>query len=148
MFTWLYLPLGAGVLALIVAAYKANWVNKQNPGSNRLREIGEAIRSGAMAFLVREYKILVLIVVAVTILLVLGESGYGKFIALSFLVGALFSALAGLFGMRTATKANTRTANGARFGITKALMVAFNGGSVMGLSVVGLGILGLTGLLL
>jgi K(+)-stimulated pyrophosphate-energized sodium pump len=148
MSAWLYLSLGAGVLALLLAYYKASWVSKQDPGNERIREIGEAIRSGSMAFLVREYKILGLIVISVAILLVLGERGYGRFVAISYLVGALFSALSGLFGMRTATKANMRTANGARESMAKALSVAFNGGSVMGLSVVGLGIFGLTGLMI
>ena len=148
MSAWLYLSLGAGLLSLLVALAKARWVNRQEPGSERLKEIGDAIRSGAMAFLVREYKVLVLIVIAVVVLLVLGERGYSRFVALSYLVGALFSALAGLFGMRTATKANVRTANGAREGIIKALSIAFNGGSVMGLSVVGLSIFGLSGLMI
>ena len=88
---WLYLSLGAGALALLVALGKAIWVSRQDPGNERLREIGSAIRSGAMAFLAREYKILLLIVVAVVILLVLGERGYNRFVAVSFLTGAVFS---------------------------------------------------------
>ena len=146
MSDWLFLPLFAGVLSLIVALLRAIWVSRQDPGSERLQEIGAAIRDGAMAFLSREYRILAIIVVAVAILLAIGETGYGKLVAVAFLLGALLSALAGFFGMRSATISNVRTANGARYGIAKALSIAFNGGSVMGLSVVGLGLFGLTGL--
>ena len=148
MTVWLYLPLGAGVLALLTALYKARLVRRSDSGSERLQEIGAAIRDGAMAFLSREYKILLIIVIAVALLLTFGEKGQGRLITVSFLVGAFFSALAGFFGMNTATKANIRTANGAKSGLVKALAIAFNGGSVMGLSVVGLGIIVLTALLL
>ena len=111
-------------------------------------EISFAIRQGAMAFLKREYKILLLIAVAVAILLTLPEKGFLKLVALSFCVGAFFSGLAGFIGMNAATNANSRTTEAARKGIVQALRVAFNGGSVMGLSVVGLSIIGLSGLMI
>ncbi len=141
----------AGVLALLFAYWKASWVNKQDPGEARMVEIAAEIRKGAMAFLAREYKVLALFVVLVSILLV-GSNLEGEdrtpLIALSFVVGALCSALAGLFGMRVATSANVRTTAAARSGLSQALDVAFSGGTVMGMSVVGLALLGLGGLYL
>ena len=146
--TLLFIPLGAGVLSLLFAIFRTIWVKKQDPGDAKLQEIGKAIRDGAMAFLAREYKILIIIVVAVGALLVLGERGSGRLVAVSFLVGAVFSGLAGFIGMNAATRANMRTAFGAKSGLVRALKVAFTGGSVMGLSVVGLAIIGLAGLTL
>ena len=142
----LYIPLGAGILSLLIAFIKTAWVNKQDAGDKKLQEIGKAIRDGAMAFLKREYKILGLIVSAVAIILIFTETGNAKFIFIAFIIGALFSGLTGLIGMNAATKANTRTATAAKKGLVPALKVAFTGGSVMGLSVVGLAIIGLTGL--
>jgi K(+)-stimulated pyrophosphate-energized sodium pump len=142
----LYIPLGAGVLSLFLALYKFTWVNRQDPGNETLQEIGKAIRDGAMAFLSREYKILLIILVCIAIVMTIPEQGARKLVAVSFVVGAVFSALAGFIGMNAATKANMRTANAAKDGLAKALNVAFSGGSVMGLSVVGLGIIGLAGL--
>ena len=142
----LYLPLAAGVLSLLLAFYKFKWVNKQSPGNDKMIEISHAIKQGAMAFLKREYKILLLIVIAVAVLVTLPEKGFLKLVALSFGVGALFSGLAGYIGMNAATNANCRTTEAARKGIVPALRVAFNAGSVMGLSVVGLSIIGLSGL--
>jgi len=137
-----------GVLALGYAWWKSGWVNKQDPGNERMVEIGGYIREGAMAFLSREYKVLAVFVFVVAILLGVSNAMSGDIsqvlIALSFIVGAICSALAGFFGMRIATAANIRTAHGARSGLTKALNVAFSGGSVMGMSVVGLGVLGLS----
>jgi K(+)-stimulated pyrophosphate-energized sodium pump len=139
-----------GVVALAFAWYRATWVNRQDAGDTGMADIARAIREGAMAFLSREYRVLALFVVAVAVLLALGNwggDGEGTFrhplIALSFIVGALCSALAGFFGMRVATAANVRTTQAARSGLNPALAVAFAGGSVMGLSVVGLGIIGL-----
>jgi len=143
---YLYLTVGAGAAALVVAFLKIIWINRQEPGGDRQREIGKFIRQGAMAFLVREYKVLIIFLVCVTTLLAVLNRGSGKLAAASFVVGAAFSALAGLIGMRAATAANHRTAHAAGRGLSYALRVAFNGGSVTGLSVVGLGILGLTGL--
>lgn len=135
----------SGVLALIYAFFKSRWINKQDPGNEKMVEIGLAVREGAMAFLAREYKILSIFVVAVAVLLAWGNASQGtSLVAVSFVVGALCSGLAGFFGMRVATAANHRTTQAARTSLNDALNVAFNGGSVMGMSVVGLGIIGIT----
>jgi K(+)-stimulated pyrophosphate-energized sodium pump len=139
--------LGAGLLALLFALWKSSWINRQDAGTERMREIGAAVREGAMAFLSREYRVLAIFVVGVAVLLYLGNMRDGaQLTALSFVVGALCSGLAGFLGMRVATAANMRTTQAARSSLTAALGVAFSGGAVMGMSVVGLGILGLTGL--
>ena len=150
MNTDLILPLsiGAGVLALSFAWIKSTWINKQDPGTDRMQEIGQAVREGAMAFLAREYKVLAIFVVVVAALLAFGNRGPLRLVAVSFAVGALCSGLAGFFGMRVATASNMRTTNGARTGLSQALQVAFSGGTVMGMCVVGLGVLGLAILLL
>jgi len=145
----LYIAIGAGVLAILYAFIKAAWVNKQDPGTDKMIEIGGHIRDGAMAFLKSEYTILSIFVLIVAILL--GVSNVAQadshwLIAISFVVGASFSGLAGFIGMRVATAANIRTAAGARESLIKGLSVAFSGGSVMGLTVVGLGTIGLSGL--
>ncbi len=143
--SYFYLIPIAGVLALIYAFWKSVWVNRRDPGTERMVEIGNAVREGAMAFLLREYKVLAVFVIAVAVLLAFGNVKQGtSLVALSFGVGALCSGLAGYFGMRVATAANNRTAQAARTSLNDALMVAFNGGSVMGMSVVGLGIVGLS----
>ena len=135
------------VLALAYAYLKAAWVSKQDPGNERMQMIGRWIADGAMAFLGREYKFLSIFVVAVAILLGVTNAFVSEdttaVIALSFILGACCSALAGFFGMKTATNANIRTASAARQGLNDALMVAFGGGSVMGLSVAGLALVGL-----
>ncbi len=142
------LVLIAGVLALLFAAYKSAWINRQNPGDEKMMEIGKAVREGAMAFLNREYRVLSIFVIAVAVLLFFANNGRGTgFVALSFVVGALCSGLAGFFGMRVATAANTRTTQAARTSLPAALQVAFSGGAVMGMAVVGLGVLGLSALL-
>jgi K(+)-stimulated pyrophosphate-energized sodium pump len=134
-----------GILALIYAFIKSRWINKQDPGNEKMKAIGQAVREGAMAFLAREYKVLGIFVVAVAVLLAFGNASQGtSLVALSFIVGALCSGLAGFFGMRVATAANNRTTQAARHSLNAALNVAFNGGSVMGMSVVGLGIIGIT----
>jgi len=141
----LILVFGSGVLALLYAYWKSSWISKQDPGNEKMIEIGQAVREGAMAFLSREYKTLSVFVIAVTLLLFLGNYSQGAgLVAVSFIVGAFCSALAGYFGMRVATLANNRTTHAARTSLNDALLVAFNGGSVMGLSVVGLGVLGLS----
>ena len=128
------------VCALLFALYKANYVSKQSAGNDRMKEIAAAIAEGANAFLFAEYKILAIFIV---ILLVLIGAFIGVDTAVCFLIGALFSICAGFFGMKVATKANVRTANAAHeSGMNKALSVAFAGGSVMGMCVVGLGLLG------
>ncbi len=135
------------VVALLYAYIRAAWVRRQDEGTDRMKLIGGWIADGAMAFLSREYRVLAVFVIAVAILL--GVTNYyvsedtNAFIALSFVLGACCSALAGYFGMKTATAANTRTASAARKGLNEALQVAFAGGSVMGLSVVGLALGGL-----
>ncbi len=129
-----------GVVALIFAYMLISKINKVSPGTDRMKEIASYIHEGSMAFLTREYKTLAIFVVVLFVILGFGIDWET---AISFIVGSLFSALAGFIGMQVATKANVRTANGAKEGgMNKALSVAFSGGAVMGMTVVGLGILG------
>ena len=135
-----------GVLGLLYTLVKFSWVSKQDAGNERMKEISTYIAEGAMAFLKAEYKILTYFVIIVAILL--GFMGYADAnshwsIALAFILGAFFSALAGFIGMKVATKANVRTAQAARTSLSKALQVSFTGGSVMGMGVAGLAVLGL-----
>ena len=131
-----------GIIALIFAFIKANSIGKINPGNDRMKEIASYIEEGAMAFLKREYRVLSIFVVVLFVILIFAINWQT---AISFLLGAIFSALAGYAGMKVATKANVRTANSAmEGGMNKALNVAFSGGAVMGMSVVGLGILGVS----
>ena len=144
--TYLWAVLITGVLALIFAAWKTNWINKQDQGTERMILIGKSIAEGAMAFLKAEYRILGIFVVVVALLLGItnaGRTDSSALISLSFIVGAFASGLAGFLGMRVATRANNRTTHAARSSLAAALNVAFTGGSVMGLSVVGLGLIGL-----
>ncbi len=130
---------------------KSSWVSKREVGTEKMATIAKNIADGAMAFLKAEYKVLSIFVLAVAVLLVFkgnSEAESTGFVALSFVVGALMSALAGFIGMRIATKANVRTTNAARTSLNKALEVAFSGGSVMGLGVVSLGVFGLSVLFL
>ncbi len=146
---WLYAVLGAAVLALLFAYFRAAAVAKADAGDDRMKEIALAIREGAMAFLAREYKVLAIVVVAVAILLAISNAGMADshwLIAVAFVVGACCSGLAGYIGMKVATNANVRTAAAARTSLNAALGIAFSGGAVMGLTVVGLGVLGLAGL--
>lgn len=138
LFLWVSPALA--LCALIFAAYKAGYVSKAAPGSSRMQEIAGSIAEGANAFLKSEYKILAIFIVVLFALISLFiDLGTG----ICFVVGAAFSMLAGFFGMRVATKANVRTANAAmESGMIKALSIAFSGGSVMGMCVVGLGLLG------
>src|SRR5690606_6568536 len=125
------------------------WVSKQEVGTEKMAKIAHHISVGAMAFLRAEYKVLSIFVVAVAVLLAFkgaNEANSSAMVALSFVVGAVCSGLAGYLGMKVATKANVRTTNAARTSLGKALEVAFSGGSVMGMGVVGLGVLGLSGL--
>ena len=134
-----------GVIALLFTFWKSSWVTKQDAGNERMETIAKNISEGAMAFLKAEYRILSIFVLAVAVLLFFsGQSeGSSPLVALSFVIGAICSALAGYIGMKVATKANVRTTSAARTSLGKALEVAFAGGSVMGLGVVGLGVLGL-----
>ncbi|MFH0765053.1 MAG: sodium-translocating pyrophosphatase [Calditrichota bacterium] len=148
METYLLIALGAGVLALVFAFFKARWVSRQDAGDTKMQEIASHIREGAMAFLRREYSVLAIFVVIVAILLAVFNTiqHQSPLVALSFIVGASCSGLAGFFGMRVATNSNVRTTQAARTSLPRALMVAFSGGSVMGMVVVGLGVTGLVGL--
>lgn len=137
-----------GILALAYTFWKSTWVAKQDPGTEKMVGISQHIATGAMAFLKAEYKVLAIFVVCVAVLLAFMNQGAERLVALSFIVGAFCSALAGYIGMKVATKANVRTTNAARTSLGKALEVAFGGGSVMGMGVVGLGLLGLGGLFL
>ncbi|MGL4607431.1 MAG: sodium-translocating pyrophosphatase [Eubacteriaceae bacterium] len=133
-----------GVVALLVALVFAKRVTSVDAGTDRMKEIASYIHEGAMAFLTREYKMLA-IFIAVLFVVLCVTPGLGWQSAVSFLVGAIFSILAGFFGMQVATKANVRTANAAqKSGMNKALQVAFSGGAVMGMCVVGLGLLGVS----
>ncbi|MFN5628159.1 MAG: sodium-translocating pyrophosphatase [Bacteroidota bacterium] len=138
-----------GIIALIYTFVKSSWVTKQDAGNEKMKEISSAIADGAMAFLKAEWKILGYFVVIVSILLGVMASANEHshwFISIAFIIGAFFSALAGYIGMKIATKANVRTAQAARTSLSKALAVSFTGGSVMGLGVAGLAVLGLGGL--
>jgi K(+)-stimulated pyrophosphate-energized sodium pump len=141
----------AGLVALIFAFVRSQWVEKNDPGTERMIEIGGHIREGAMAFISREYRMLAIFVIVVAALLGITNASNEQshyMIAFAFVAGAFCSGLAGYIGMRVATNANIRTAAAARTSLGKALMVAFSGGSVMGMSVVGLGLLGLSVLIL
>ena len=140
-----------GIVGLLYTLLKFNWVSKQDAGNDRMKEISTYIAEGAMAFLKAEWKILGYFVVIVALLLGFmatknAESHWS--IAISFIIGAVFSATAGYIGMKVATKANVRTAQAAKTSLAKALKVSFTGGSVMGLGVSGLAVLGLGGLFL
>ena len=135
----------AGLLGLAFAYYRACWISSKDPGNERMQEIAGYISDGAMAFLKRQYTVLAGFVFVVSmILLAVNYSNGGALISLSFAGGAFCSALSGYFGMRVATKANVRTSAAARVGLNQALAIAFNGGVVMGMCVVGLGLLGLS----
>jgi len=138
-----------GLLGLIYTFIKFNWVAKQDAGTDRMKEISTYIAEGAMAFLKAEWRILTYFAIIVALLLGFmgsrSETSHWS-IAIAFLIGAFFSALAGFIGMKAATKANVRTAHAARTSFSKALSVSFGGGSVMGMGVAGLAVLGLGGL--
>lgn len=131
----------AGILALLFALAMANLVRREEDGTDKMKEIASAIREGASAFLLSEYRVLIIFVAV--LFFVLGVALHNWLEACCFLVGAAFSVLAGFFGMKVATLANVRTANAARTsGMAKALSVAYHGGAVMGFCVVGLGVFG------
>jgi K(+)-stimulated pyrophosphate-energized sodium pump len=131
-----------GIIGLIVAFVLYSNVVKQPVGSEKMREISDMIHDGAMAFLGREYKVLSIFVIVVFVLMFF-SSDLGLKTAVAFLAGAIFSVLAGFFGMKAATRANVRTSEAARSkGIAAALLVSYNGGAVMGLAVASLGLLG------
>ena len=133
----------AGVLGLALAGFMALYVLRQDQGSERIRELSAAIKEGALAFLGREYRILLIFVVAVAIILAVIPN-LGRWVALSFVFGAICSGLAGFIGMNVAIRANGRTAAAAQKSLNHGLRVSFRGGTVMGMCVVGIGILGLS----
>jgi len=138
-----------GVIALIYTFIQSSWVSKQNAGNDRMKEISGHIADGAMAFLKAEYKVMMYFVIIVAVLLaIMGASSSNSHwtIGISFILGAILSALAGFIGMKIATKSNVRTAEAAKTSLAKALKVSFTGGSVMGMGVAGLAVLGLGGL--
>ncbi|MDA8632188.1 sodium-translocating pyrophosphatase [Verrucomicrobiales bacterium] len=141
-----------GIIALGFTFWRSSWVSKQDPGTDTMKKIADNIAVGAMAFLRAEYKVLAIFVVCIAVLLAFmgfrDPENNSPLVAVSFIVGAICSALAGFIGMRVATKANVRTTNGARVSLGEGLKIAFAGGSVMGLGVVGLGLLGLGSLIL
>lgn len=144
-----YLVPAMGIIGLLYTLVKFSWVSKQDAGNEKMKEISDHIAEGAMAFLKAEWKILGYFVVIVGILLAVMASANPHshwLIAGAFVIGAVFSATAGYIGMKVATKANVRTAQAARTSLSKALNVSFTGGSVMGLGVSGLAVLGLGGL--
>ncbi len=141
-----YIPL-SGLVGLVFMYLKIKWVDKQDPGTEKMQRIAGYISKGAMAFLKAEYRILAIFVASVSVLLFFkgtSEITSNGFIVISFITGAVLSGLAGYIGMKVATKANVRTANAARTSLNDALKVAFGGGSVMGIGVVTLGLLGLS----
>lgn len=146
----IYLVPALGLLGLLVMIIKSAWVSKQDAGSDRMKEIAGYVAEGAMAFLKAEYKILAIYVVLAGVALgVLSQQPKvaehsSILIVVAFVIGCVFSALAGFFGMRIATKANVRTTQAARTSLAKALKVSFTGGTVMGLGVAGLAVLGLS----
>jgi len=142
------IPVG-GLLALLFALFLYFTVKKQSPGNEKMQELSSAIRQGAMAFLKSEYKVLTIFVLIVSILLYIASNfvetiEWGTSVA--FIFGALFSAVTGNIGMRVATMANARTAEGSKSSVSKGLSIAFSSGAVMGMSVVGLGVLGVISL--
>jgi K(+)-stimulated pyrophosphate-energized sodium pump len=138
----LWLSIGAGVLAILFGAFSSQWILKQPAGSDRMQEIAAAIQEGAKAYMDRQYMTIGMVGVVLTI--VLGFA-LGWSIAIGFVIGAVFSALAGYIGMYVSVRANVRTAEAAKHGVNPALNVAFKGGAITGLLVVGLGLLGVAG---
>jgi K(+)-stimulated pyrophosphate-energized sodium pump len=147
--SYVYLVPAMGLIGLLYTFWKYSWVSKQDAGTDRMKEISTYIAQGAMAFLRAEWKILTYFGIIVGLLLAfMGSRNPDSHwsIAVAFIIGAFFSALAGYIGMRAATKANVRTAHAARTSLSKALKVSFTGGAVMGMGVAGLAVLGLGGL--
>ena len=144
---YMYIPLILAILGLVFMLIKMSWVKKQSPGNERMQEISRNIKEGALAFLSAEYRLLAIFVVIASIAL-FGISSLVEttswMIVPAFIVGAIFSALAGNIGMRIATDANARTTEAARSSLPQALKVSFGGGTVMGLGVAGLAVLGLS----
>src|SRR3990167_8638290 len=134
--------LGCGALSVLYGLFLIGWITRQPTGSGKMVEIADAIAQGARAYLSRQYRTIAVVAVLMFILLGLG---FGWVTAIGFLVGALFSGVAGFVGMTVATKANVRVAEAAKTGMRPALAIAFQGGSVTGLLVAGLGLLAVAG---
>jgi len=144
--TFALLIIGVSLVSLIFAFIRSRWISKQDPGNDQMQRIAKYIAEGALSFLKAEYKVLSVFVVIVAVLLAItanSETSHAV-IGLAFVIGATLSALAGFIGMRVATKANVRTTNAARTSLAKTFDISFTGGSVMGISVAALGVLGLT----
>jgi len=148
---WLLIAPISGLVSILAAVYLYFYISKQDSGNEKMREISDAIKEGANAYLKRQYSTLAIFVVVVAVVLLIvfwNPSNWiqGPSRSFSYVLGSVCSGLAGFFGMSVALKANVRTANGARSGLSKAFPVAFFGGAVMGLSVVGLALIGISGL--
>jgi len=148
---WLIAPI-ASIVSILVGLFFYRYVDKQDSGNEKMREISDAIRTGARAFLKREYATLALFVGVIAVLLLLflpkpiwsGNPLNNVALAIAYIFGSSFSALAGFLGLTIATKANAKVANGARQGLNKAFPIGFRGGAVMGFAVVGIGLLGVS----
>ncbi len=144
--TFALLIIGVSLVALVFAFIRSGWIAKQDAGNDQMQRIAKYIAEGALSFLKAEYKVLSIFVVIVAVLLAFSADSEKSHavIGLAFVIGAALSALAGFIGMRVATKANVRTTNAARTSLAKTFDISFTGGSVMGISVAALGVLGLT----
>ena len=143
----IYMPIAMAIVGLLYTAIKRNWVMKQDAGDGKMKEISDHIYEGALAFLNAEYKLLSIFVIIVSILLFIVSTIVPSthwMIVIAFIFGAVFSAFAGNIGMKIATKTNVRTTQAARTSLPNALKISFGGGTVMGLGVAGLAVLGLT----
>ena len=143
----IYMPIVLAALGLIYMLVKKSWVMKQDAGDGKMKEISDHIYEGALAFLNAEYRLLTIFVIVVSILLAIVSFVVPTthwLIVIAFIFGAIFSAFAGNIGMKIATKTNVRTTQAARTSLPNALKVSFGGGTVMGLGVAGLAVLGLT----
>ena len=146
--TWILAALVVAVFAVVLAFRLYTWIMSQDDGNDRMREIAAAIQKGGRAFLHAEYKWLAVFVAAVFIAMIALPDAFGTSMAIAFLGGAFASGLAGYFGMHTATRAAVRTTQAARTDLSKALNVSFKSGTVMGMTVVGLGLIGISVLML
>lgn len=148
---WYIAPIAA-LISILVGLYFYRFVEKQDSGTPKMQEISEAIRQGARAFIRREYTVLFMFVGIISVLLLIflptpiwaGDPLRNVAITLAYVFGSSFSALAGYLGLSIATKANAKVANGAQQGLNKAFPIGFRGGAVMGMSVVGIGLLGIS----
>ena len=144
---FIYMPIVAAIIGLVYMLIKKSWVMKQDAGDGKMKEISDHIYEGALAFLNAEYRLLTVFVIVVSLALV-GVSSVVEtthwLISIAFIFGAIFSAFAGNMGMKIATKTNVRTTQAAKTSLPNALKVSFGGGTVMGLGVAGLAVLGLT----